>query len=81
MLGGPPGAGDKTFGADKNYDTAAFVAAACELNVTRMQPKTSPRTAAPISTAARRAMTTTEPIKSFENILRRRSAESRTSAG
>ena len=33
MLGGLP-AGDKTIGADKNYDTAAFVAAARELNVT-----------------------------------------------
>ena len=34
MLGGLPAAGDKTVGADKNYDTAAFVAAARELNVT-----------------------------------------------
>jgi len=34
MLGELPAAGDKTVGADKNYDTAAFVAAARELNVT-----------------------------------------------
>jgi transposase len=34
MLGKLPAAGDKTVGADKNYDTAAFVAAARELNVT-----------------------------------------------
>jgi transposase len=34
MLGELPCAGDKTVGADKNYDTAAFVAAARELDVT-----------------------------------------------
>jgi len=34
MLGELPAAGNKTVGADKNYDTAAFVAAARELNVT-----------------------------------------------
>jgi len=34
MLGELPGAGKKTVGADKNYDTAAFVAASRELGVT-----------------------------------------------
>ena len=34
MLGELLAAGDKTVGADKNYDTAAFVVAARELNVT-----------------------------------------------
>ena len=34
MLGELPGSGKKTVGADKNYDTAAFVAALRELNVT-----------------------------------------------
>jgi transposase len=34
MLGELPGAGRKTIGADKNYDTAAFVADARTLNVT-----------------------------------------------
>jgi transposase len=34
MLGDLPGSGKKTVGADKNYDTAAFVAAARDLNVT-----------------------------------------------
>ena len=34
MLGELPGSGKKTVGADKNYDTAAFVAASRELNVT-----------------------------------------------
>jgi transposase len=34
MLGELPGSGQKTVGADKNYDTAAFVAASRELNVT-----------------------------------------------
>jgi IS5 family transposase len=34
MLGELPAAGDKTVGADKNYDTAAFVAAARKLGVT-----------------------------------------------
>jgi transposase len=34
MLGELPGSGKKTVGADKNYDTAAFVAAARGLNVT-----------------------------------------------
>jgi transposase len=34
MLGDLPGLGKKTVGADKNYDTAAFVAAARMLNVT-----------------------------------------------
>jgi transposase len=34
MLGELPGSGKKTVGADKNYDTAAFVAASRERNVT-----------------------------------------------
>jgi transposase len=34
MLGELPGSGKKTVAADKNYDTAAFVAASRELNVT-----------------------------------------------
>ena len=34
MLGALPGSGKKTVGADKNYDTAAFVAASRELGVT-----------------------------------------------
>jgi hypothetical protein len=34
MLSERPGAGKKTVGADKNYDTAAFIAAARERNVT-----------------------------------------------
>jgi len=34
MLGKLPAGGHKTVGADKNYDTAAFVAAARELDVT-----------------------------------------------
>jgi transposase len=34
MLGALPGSGKKTVGADKNYDTAAFVAAAREMGVT-----------------------------------------------
>ena len=34
MLGALPASGRKTVGADKNYDTAAFVAAARKLNVT-----------------------------------------------
>ena len=34
MLGELPGTGKKTVGADKNYDTAAFVAASRELGVT-----------------------------------------------
>jgi transposase len=34
MLGERAGSGQKTVGADKNYDTAAFVAASRELNVT-----------------------------------------------
>ena len=34
MLGALPVSGKKTVGADKNYDTAAFVAAARKLNVT-----------------------------------------------
>jgi hypothetical protein len=34
MLGGLPGGAKKTVGADKNYDTAAFVAAARALGVT-----------------------------------------------
>jgi len=33
MLGALPAAAKKTVGADKNYDTAAFVAAARSLNV------------------------------------------------
>ena len=34
MLGALPGGARKTVGADKNYDTAKFVAAAREVNVT-----------------------------------------------
>ena len=41
MLGDLPGSAKKTVGADKNYDTAAFVAAARDLKVTPMWPRTS----------------------------------------
>ena len=81
MLGALPVSGKKTMGADKNYDTAAFVAAARKLNVTPhvAQNITTHRGSNIDGRTTRHAAT--EPARSSANASRRPTVGSRKSPG